>query len=99
MNLEEFRKALESDATVENEKLKTEVENLKKQLQCERSKHSQEKTALLDDCRALSNRCFTLTRGTMCVFCQLSGFKCNRELSFDEKVITAKKLMEDNNNA
>lgn len=99
MNLEEFRKALESDATVENEKLKTEVENLKKQLQCERSKHSQEKTALLDDCRALSNRCFVLTHGAMCVFCQLSGFRCEHALSFDEKVITAKKLMEDNNNA
>ena len=38
-------------------------------------------------------------RGTMCVFCQLSGFRCEHALSFDEKVITAKKLMEDNNNA
>lgn len=97
MNLEEFRKALESDATVENEKLKTEVENLKKQLQCERSKHSQEKTALLDDCRALSNRCFVLTRGAMCAFCQLSGFKCKRELSFDEKIIAIRKALEEDN--
>ena len=30
MNLEEFRKSLESDATIENKKLKVEIENLKK---------------------------------------------------------------------
>lgn len=35
MNLEEFRKSLESDATIENKKLKVEIENLKKQLQRE----------------------------------------------------------------
>ena len=99
MNLEEFRKSLESDATIENKKLKVEIEKLKKQLQRETSEHSQEKKALLDDCKALSNRCFVLTRGTMCVFCQVSGFRCEHALSFDEKVITAKKLMEDNNNA
>lgn len=99
MNLEEFRKSLESDATIENKKLKIEIENLKKQLQRETSEHSQEKNALLNDCVALSNRCFALTRGAMCAFCQLSGFRCKRALSFDEKVITAKKLMEDDNNA
>lgn len=99
MNLEEFRKSLESDATIENKKLKVEIENLKKQLQRETSEHSQEKKALLNDCKALSNRCFVLTRGAMCVFCQLSGFGCEHALSFDEKVITAKKLMEDDNNA
>lgn len=88
MNLEEFRKSLESDATIENKKLKVEIENL-----------TQEKNALLDDCKALSNRCFVLTRGTMCVFCQLRGFRCEHTLSFYEKVITAKKLMEDSNNA
>lgn len=43
MNLEEFRKFLESDATIENKKLKVEIENLKKQLQRETSEHSQEK--------------------------------------------------------
>lgn len=99
MNLEEFRKSLESDATIENKKLKVEIENLKKQLQREMSEHPQEKNALLNDCVALSNRCFALTRGAMCVFCQLSGFRCEHALSFDEKVITAKKLMEDSNNA
>ena len=44
MNLEEFRKSLESDATIENKKLKAEIENLKKQLQRETSKHSHVKT-------------------------------------------------------
>lgn len=97
MNLEEFRKSLESDATIENKKLKVEIENLKKQLQRETSEHSQEKNALLDDCRALSNRCFVLTRGAMCAFCQLSGFKCEHALSFDEKVIAIRKALEEDN--
>lgn len=87
MNLEEFRKTLESDATIENKKLKVEIENLKKQLQRETSEHSQEKKALLDDCKALSNRCFVLTRGAMCAFCQLSGFRCGHALSFDERLL------------
>lgn len=47
MNLEEFRKSLESDATIENKKLKAEIENLKKQLQRETSEHSQEKKCSL----------------------------------------------------
>ena len=97
MNLEEFRKSLESDATIENKKLKLEIENLKKQLQRETSEHSQEKNALLNDCKALSNRCFVLTHGTMCVFCQLSGFRCEHALSFDEKVITIRKALEEDN--
>ena len=97
MNIEEFRKSLESDAMIENKKLKIEIENLKKQLQRETSEHSQEKNALLNDCTALSNRCFALTRGTMCVFCQLSGFKCEHTLSFDEKIITIRKELEEDN--
>lgn len=95
MNLEELRKSMESDAIIENKKLKSEIEKLKKQLHRETTEHSREKEMLLDDCRALSNRCFALSRGSMCVFCQLHSFECERALSFDKKMAAAKKLMED----
>lgn len=95
MNLEELRKSMESDATIENKKLKNEIEKLKKQLNKERKEHKHEKDALLDDCRVLANRCFALTRGTTCLFCQLRGYRCPRELSLDERVAETNKLMKE----
>lgn len=95
MNLEELRKSMESDATIENKKLKAEIEKLKKQLSKERKEHTHEKDALMDDCRALANRCFALTKGMTCVFCSLRNYKCPRDLSLDEKLAATSKLMED----
>ena len=99
MNLDEFRKAMESDATVENERLKRDLADVKKRY-CEMSEEYTNRIQKLNsDCRALANRCFVLTQGTMCVFCELSDYRCKHAMSIDDKVKAAKKLMEETNNA
>ena len=54
---------------------------------------------LNSDCQALANRCFALTQGSMCVFCELSDYRCKHAMSIDDKIKAAKKLMEETNNA
>lgn len=99
MNLYELKKAMESDATVENEKLKKEIEELKKGYETKIKQLEIDNKALEDDCRALSNRCWinnSLTAGgTMCYFCELHGYKCEHEVSFHEKVRFAKMHMKE----
>lgn len=69
MNMEEFRKGLESEAREENERLKKKIAILEK-----------EKAAMVHDMECLSNRCFALTGGTMCDFCTLDNkFQCYRQ--------------------
>ena len=81
MNLEELRKSMESEATIENKKLRGRISELELELQRERNDFSQTNEALLSVCQALSNRCFALTHGVMCSFCRLSGFRCEQTLS------------------
>ena len=95
MNLDELRKAMASDATKENERLKNETNLLRKQLSNLENDYAGLKKSLNDDCRALANRCFTLTKGTMCCFCELNEFKCQHALNDDQKIRIAKKLMEE----
>lgn len=95
MNLDELRKAMASDATKENERLKNETNLLRKQLSDLENDYAELKRLLNDDCRALANRCFTLTQGTMCCFCDLNKFKCQHALNYDQKIRIAKKLMEE----
>ena len=95
MNLDELRKAMASDATKENEELKRQVKNLQNKYDRERREMSEEIAALKSDCRALGNRCFTLTHGSMCMFCNLSTMECPHALNDDHKIRMAKKLMEE----
>ena len=95
MNLNELREAMASDATKENERLKGETNLLRKQLSDLENDYVELKKALNDDCRALANRCFTLTQGTMCCFCELNKFRCQHALNDDQKIRIAKKLMEE----
>ena len=95
MNLDELRKAMASDATKENEQLKRETKLLRKKLSDLENDYAELKRLLNDDCRALANRCFTLTRGTMCCFCELNEFRCQHALNDDQKIKIAKKLMEE----
>ena len=60
MNLEEFKKALSSDATEENKQLKKQLSELQK-----------EYGSLKESCQVLCNRCFALTKGVTCQFCML----------------------------
>lgn len=63
----------------ENEKLRREVQTLREHLHNEKEDHKADVKLLIDDCKFLSERCWMLTRGKMCVFCQLNGFKCMYE--------------------
>ena len=57
------------------------------------------KNALYGKKMALANRCWTLTRGAMCIFCELDAFKCPHAMSNDQKIKVAKKMMRETNNA
>lgn len=95
MNLDEFRKAMESDATVENERLKRDLADIEKSYRDMSEGYAYRIQRLNGDCRALANRCFALTHGTMCVFCELSDYRCQHSMSIDDKTKAAKKLMEE----
>lgn len=97
MNLDEFRKAMESDATVENERLKRDLADVEKRYHEMFEEYTDRIQRLNSDCRALANRCFALTHGAMCVFCDLSDYQCPHGLSIDDKIKAAKKLMEESN--
>lgn len=89
MNLEEFRKALSSDATEENAQLKRQLSDLQTEYHEKLSKL--ENDSLKESCRALCNRCFTLTRGVTCLFCGLD-YPCPHMPNFEEQVAMAHKL-------
>ena len=99
MNLDEFRKAMESDATVENERLKRDLADVEKRYHEMFAEYTDIIQRLNSDCRALANRCFTLTQGSMCVFCELSDYRCKYAMSIDDRIKATKKLMEETNNA
>lgn len=99
MNLDEFRKAMESDATVENERLKRDLADVEKRYHEMSDGYTARIQKLNSDCRALANRCFALTRGAMCIACQLYDYQCPHGLSIEDKIKSAKKLMEETNNA
>ena len=73
MSLEEFKAALSSDATVENEKLKTELQELKKKLEAEITELKEKSEQYEQWCKQLGRRCFVQTRGVMCMN---SGVEC-----------------------
>ena len=95
MNLDELRKVMASDATKENEELKRQLKSLRKKYDRESREMSEEIAALKSDCRSLGNRCFTMTQGSMCMFCNLSTMECPHVLNDDQKIRIAKKLMEE----
>lgn len=99
MNLDEFRKAMESDATVENERLKRELAKVEKLYHEMSEEYTDRIQRLNSDCQALANRCFALTHGEICVFCELSYYYCKHATPIYNKAKVAKKLMEETNNA
>ena len=99
MNLDEFRKTMESDATVENERLKRDLADVEKSYREMSEEYTDRIQRLNSDCRALANRCFALTNGELCVFCELSYYCCKYAMSIGDKVKTYKKLMEETRNA
>lgn len=99
MNLDKFRKVMESDATVENERLKRDLADVEKRYREMSEGYTARIQKLNSDCRALANRCFALMRGAMCIACQLYDYQCPHGLSINDKIKAAKKLMEETSNA
>lgn len=79
MKLEELRAALASEKTKENEELKKELKCVKLAYDGKTKEHTEKIAALISDCRALSNRCWALTGGSMCIFCRLSKYVCDHK--------------------
>ena len=99
MNLNELREAMASDATKENASLKEENARLRQMVRDLERNYTDDTNALKEDCRALINRCFVLTHGVMCCFCELNQYKCPHALTDMEKVERGKKWMEETKNA
>lgn len=71
MSLEEFRTALSSDATIENEKLKAELKEQKEKFEEEIEKLKNENEQYEQWCKQLGNRCFVQTGGAICMSCDV----------------------------
>ena len=97
MNLDEFREKMEWDAKKENEHLRSEIDLLRESLHDSKNYCEELKKLLTDDCQALANRCWVLTQGSMCCFCDLSEFKCQHAMNDWQKTIAAMKFMEETN--
>lgn len=95
MNLAEFRNQMESDATFENERLKRDLADLEKKYNDMCKAYSEKVQDLNEDCRALTNRCFVLTQGSMCCFCELREFRRPHAWSYDRKIKAAMAFMEE----
>lgn len=98
MNLDEFRQAMASDATKENERLRSEVNSLREQLHDSKNDYAALKRSMIHDCLALANRCWVLTLGTMCCFCEFNAFKCPHAMNHKQKLEAAKELMKEMEN-
>lgn len=99
MNLNELREAMASDATRENASLKEENARLRQMVGDLGRNYRVDTDALKEDCRALSNRCFVLTHGCMCCFCELNEYQCSHALTDMKKIKLGKKWMEEAKNA
>ena len=73
MSLEEFRTALSSDATIENEKLKAELKTLKEKSETEIAELKEKNEQYEQWCKQLGRRCFVHTCGAVCMNC---GVEC-----------------------
>ena len=85
MDLDEFRKAMESEATVANERLKRDIAEFEKRY---REMSEVENERLKRDIADVEKR-----------YRELSDYFCKHVLSIDDKVKAAKNLMEETRNA
>lgn len=71
MNLDEFRTALSSEATVENETLKAELKKLREESSKTIANLKEEAEEYKQMCIALGNRCYIYTDGILCLNCNV----------------------------
>lgn len=79
MSLEEFRSALSSDATIENERLKTELEELRKSSSSKIKDLQSDLEQYKKWHKQLCNRCFVQTKGILCISC---GMECEHAYTY-----------------
>lgn len=91
MNIEEFRQALSSDATEENVRLKKQLLDLQTEYHKELLNLKDENELLKEDCRALCERCYTLTKRDICQICAIN-YPCPHMPSDDEIVSFVREL-------
>lgn len=94
MNLEEFRKALSSDATEENAQLKKQLTILQTEYHKKLSKLENENDSLKKVASFLCNRCFALTGGVTCPFC-IVDYPCPHMPNLEEQEAIARKLIKE----
>lgn len=75
MSMEEYREALSSEARTENEQLKKELSELKEKYTNEVQDLKNENIQLQSTVNALYNRCFAMTKGSLCAFCHFDECK------------------------
>ena len=71
MSFEDFKSALSSDATIENEKLKRLLNELKTKSETEIAELKEENEQYKKWCKSLGNRCFAQARGLLCISCNV----------------------------
>lgn len=91
MNLEEFKKALSSDATEENKQLKKQLSEIQTEYSKKLLNLKNENNSLKETCHSLCNRCFALTKGVTCLFCRID-YPCPHMPNFEEQVDMAHKI-------
>lgn len=85
MSMEEFRNALSSEATVENEKLKETISKLEEENTSLKSNINELNETIKNqeaDINILSNRCMVQTKGLLCLFCKIN--QCQFHLTIDD---------------
>ena len=98
MNLSEFREALSSDASKENESLKHELESLKTTSSKRIKKLEEELDEVKKQRTFLSNRCYVLTKGMMCLNCNISYPDCKYALTYEDEEAIGRFIRKNNLN-
>lgn len=85
MNLSQLKEALSSDATIENESLKKELDELKKSSAMKIRELEEELGEIKDQRYHLCNRCYVLTKGMMCLNCSIGYPDCKYALTYEDE--------------
>ena len=81
MSLEEFRDALSSDATIENDRLKMELSQLRESNSKKIEDLENEIEQYKEWHKQLCNRCFAQTRGMLYISCEI---ECEHGYTYDD---------------
>lgn len=90
MEFSDWKQSMESEATLENKELKEKLAKLEQEnAELKRKYQAKQlsKNKAIDDCKALSERCFVLTSGLFCANCQLKEYQCKHKKSIERELM------------